>query len=115
LKPKGGKRPGAGRPKGCKNRKTEERLEHLKLLAAAGITPLEYMLATLRDPKEEPDRRLDAAKSAAPYVHPRLAQTDISVSGDLRFLTDQAIEDELGDLLKDPEIADVVARASRKG
>lgn len=115
MKPKGGKRPGAGRPKGVKNRKTEERLEHLKQLAAAGITPLEYMLSVMRDPEQLADARLDAAKSAAPYVHPRLAQTDISVSADLRFLTDQAIEDELGDLLKDPEIADVVARASRKG
>lgn len=35
------------------------------------MTPLEYMLKIMCDPKEEPDRRDKMANWAAPYVHPR--------------------------------------------
>jgi hypothetical protein len=53
--------------------------KHRKLAAEATLkavgnemTPLEYLLRVMRhDPDEA--RRLDAAKAAAPYVHPRLA------------------------------------------
>lgn len=38
-----------------------------------GITPLDYMLSVMRDEAEEPTRRADMAKAAAPFVHPRLA------------------------------------------
>src|SRR5262249_7837735 len=40
---------------------------------ASGLTPLEYMVAVLRDPNLEPHVRLEAATKAAPYVHPRLS------------------------------------------
>lgn len=75
--PRGGKRPGAGRPKGSKNTKTREIAEKA---AAEGITPLEYMLEVMRDPRLPPAQRMDAAKSAAPYIHPRLAS--VAVGGD---------------------------------
>jgi hypothetical protein len=42
-------------------------------VAATGITPLEYMLAIMRDPTAETARRDEMAKAAAPYVHPRMA------------------------------------------
>jgi hypothetical protein len=113
LKPRGGRRPGAGRPKGRKNRKTEERLEHVKELAKAGLTPLEYMLAVMRDEKADEERRLDAAKSAAPYVHPKLAQTELNVKGDLRTMTDDALRSELAKLLEEPAVA--LAMAESKG
>lgn len=68
----GGKREGAGRKKGS---------EVLKIGLAAskiiseGILPLDFMLQILRDTTVDWDKRLDAAKSAAPYIHPRLATT----------------------------------------
>ena len=40
--------------------------------AGDGLTPLEYMLAVMRDPNEPPERRDEMAKAAAPYVHPKL-------------------------------------------
>jgi hypothetical protein len=53
-------------------------------LAESGITPLEYMLAVLRDEERTPAERMEAAKAAAPYVHARLAhierETDVTVS-----------------------------------
>ncbi len=72
----GGKRKGAGRPKGAKSRMTEEAI----LKAGEGMTPLEFMLQALRDEGNDFDTRMDAAKAAAPYVHARLASVDQTVT-----------------------------------
>jgi hypothetical protein len=45
-----------------------------------GLTPLEYMLAVLRDETVEPERRDEMAKAAAPYLHPRLASIEAQVA-----------------------------------
>ncbi len=47
-------------------------------VAASGITPLEYMLSIMRNDEADEAKRLDAAKAAAPYVHPRLAAVEHS-------------------------------------
>lgn len=72
---RGGKREGAGRPAGAVNRASAERQAEV---AASGITPLDYMLAIMRDEAADEAKRLDAAKAAAPYVHPRLAAVEHS-------------------------------------
>lgn len=74
----GGVRPGAGRPKGRRSRKTEELLA---TVVGDGLTPLSYLLEVMRDDSKEEATRLDAAKSAAPYVHPRLAAVDNTHTG----------------------------------
>ena len=68
------------RPKGSKNRATLDRIDKAM---EGGISPLEYMLSVLRDPKASQDRRDAAAKAAAPYLHPRLQYTELDASGDL--------------------------------
>lgn len=65
----GGKRPGAGRPKGAANKRT---VEKVKAIEASGLTPLDFLTSVYRDIGEEMSRRVDAAKAAAPYVHARL-------------------------------------------
>ena len=70
---RGGKRPGAGRKPGALNRATAEQR---KAVQESGLTPLDYMLSVLRDEKNPPEVRLDAANKAAPYVHPKLAAVD---------------------------------------
>ena len=65
----GGYRPGAGRKPGSINRASMEARERA---AAGGVTPLDYMLAVLRDEKADTQRRDDMAKAAAPYIHARL-------------------------------------------
>lgn len=75
---RGGKREGSGRPKGAQNRATARKEAEI---AASGLTPLDYMLGILRDTEADADKRFEAAKAAAPYVHPRLASTE--VKGDL--------------------------------
>jgi hypothetical protein len=42
------------------------------------MTPLDYLLAILRDEAAEPGARFDAAKAAAPYVHQRHASVEHS-------------------------------------
>lgn len=69
---RGGARAGAGRRKGGANRLTDEAVEK----GTDGLSPLDYLLSILRDVSEEPARRLDAAKAAAPYVHPKRQPVD---------------------------------------
>ena len=72
---RGGKREGSGRPAGTINKASAERQAEV---AASGLTPLEYMLRIMRDEDADKAGRLDAAKAAAPYVHPRLAAVEHS-------------------------------------
>ena len=68
------KRRVGGSRKGIPNRATAARE---RAIAESGLTPLEYMIGVMRDEHQPPEMRLDAAKSAAPYVHPKLAQTQL--------------------------------------
>ena len=87
--PRGGFRPGAGRPK-----KGEVRPPRVKPgSAGAGttapavvddvavqaavlcLTPLDYMLQVMRDEDEDPARRDRMAMAAAPFVHTRAADS----------------------------------------
>jgi len=74
----GGRRPGAGRPKGsvCK-----ASAAHQVRVAASGLTPLDFMLNLMRDKKAKLEDRKWAAHAAAPYVHPRLMATTIVGEG----------------------------------
>jgi len=79
-------RPYVGKKRGRKpgiaskmNRETQ------RVVAATGITPLEYMLKVMRNRRASDARRDWAAAAAAPYVHPRLAtvQTHTHITGHL--------------------------------
>jgi hypothetical protein len=72
---RGGARTGAGRKPGALTTKTREIAEKA---TAEGITPLDYMLSVLRDETAETAQRFEAAKAAAPYIHPRLAAVEHS-------------------------------------
>lgn len=80
MSSKGGARPGAGRKKGVPNRATAAKAAEI---AASGKTPLDYLLDVMRDEKCDKAVRLDAAKAAAPYVHPKLASMDHKVDANL--------------------------------
>lgn len=75
---RGGKREGAGRPKGAPNKATAARQQEV---AESGLTPLDFLLQTMRDDENALDKRLDAAKAAAPFVHPKLSAVTAEVSG----------------------------------
>lgn len=86
-----GSRPGerrGGRVKGTRNKKTAD---VIKAVEAGGITPLQYMLDVMRGvlPKDASPAeviafttlRFEAAKAAAPYVHPKLAAIEHTGKG----------------------------------
>ena len=82
---RGGARVGAGRKKGAATTKPREIADREM---QAGLTPLEYMLHVMRrEPAEDLDAkdyltavslRFEAAKAAAPYMHPRLAAVEVT-------------------------------------
>ena len=93
--PRGGKRPGAGRKAGQLNKRTIARQQLASRAAEQGITPLDLMLKRMRYYNSVVDRELErgeaadrgiidgalkaaneAAKDAAPYLHPRLSAVE---------------------------------------
>ncbi len=64
-----------GRKKGIPNRATSAKAAEIE---SSGLTPLDFMLAVLRDTENDKAMRLAAAKDAAPYVHPKLANIELS-------------------------------------
>ena len=77
---RGGKRAGAGRPRGVTAGTKHERLE--KMLRKGAKTTLQYMLNILNDKKTSPEKKMWAAEKAAPFVHPRLASVDQKIKGE---------------------------------
>jgi hypothetical protein len=76
--PRGGKRVGAGRKKGTRNKRrrtvVEAHAEVAMLVAAKPdtVTPLAHMLSILNNPDAAEGRKDQMAISAAPYMHPKL-------------------------------------------
>jgi phage terminase small subunit len=66
---KGGYRAAAGRPKGTGKKKGLPGPPDV----GEGVTPLEYMLAVIRNPAIDVTRRDRMAIAAAPYCHPRIS------------------------------------------
>ena len=52
--------------------------EARKRMIEGGVTPLDFLLAVMRDNHQDFRVRLDAAKTASPYCHARLASTELS-------------------------------------
>lgn len=90
--PRGGARPGAGRPKGSKNLSIS-----IDKPILDGIQPLDFLLSLVANPDVPPALRFEAAKAAAPYVHRKLAPLPApkSVEDDPRVLEDAGWEDDL--------------------
>jgi hypothetical protein len=66
-------------------------MHHLAYTAAETPThPLEFMLRTMRQAAAEGDTKaaMDAAKAAAPYVHPRLSSAEVVHKNKLETLSD---------------------------
>ena len=69
-----------GRPLGSKNRKTVGMI----VAQRSGISPLEFLLKVMDNRKNDLQIRMDAAKSAAPYCHQRLAQLSVEHTGNVQ-------------------------------
>jgi hypothetical protein len=63
-----------GRRRGTPNRATAATRDQI---LASGMSPLHFMVSVFRDETQPLAVRLDAARSVAPYCHPRLSTVDI--------------------------------------
>lgn len=64
-----------GRKKGVPNKAS---IERAAAIAASGLTPVDFLLGVMRDDKKELATRIDAGKAVAPYVHPKLANIEVT-------------------------------------
>jgi hypothetical protein len=69
--PSGGKRFGAGRPRGSKSEKTRRAAEEA---AKRGLKPLTFLLEVMGDKTKPFEVRFEAATVCLPYCHPRLTR-----------------------------------------
>ena len=73
--PRGGARPGAGRPrKHPKPDSPEPQKQKPPGPSGPPVQPLEYMLGVMNDPDANPELRARMAVAAAPYVHPKIGE-----------------------------------------
>ena len=54
------------------------RKELLDQAKKKGLAPIDFLLWVQNNPNIDLSRRIDAAKSAAPFMHPKLSSIDIS-------------------------------------
>ena len=94
----GGARKGAGRKPNSLTIRTREIAE--RAARDGSQTPLEYMLDVMRDGEQSPLMRFEAAKAAAPYIHPRLNAVEHTGSMNITH------EDALAMLAAGPDDAD---------
>lgn len=93
---KGGRRPDAGRPPGSRNKRSVQQEEKIR---ESGQTPLEYLVSIYQDEKQPGRMRLEAARSAAPFVHSKLSAVDMDVRGDGRDV-DELSDQELIEIVR---------------
>jgi hypothetical protein len=108
-RPRGGARPGAGRPKGAKSKTYRPRVE--KLVARDGVLPRDVMLAAMRR-HYRAGRLDDAARIAAmvaPYIHPRLTSSAVTVRPRLGEMSDAELQAFLA------EVAEAEQRIGAEG
>jgi len=69
-----GKKTGGRRP-GSRNKAT---IARESAIAGSGFSPLDYMLAVMRDETADSARRDRMAQAAAPFVHPKIAAMELA-------------------------------------
>ena len=93
---KGGRRIGAGRPAGSRNKRT---VAQAQAIETSGLTPLDYLVAVYQNEKMPERMRLEAAKIAAPFVHPRLSAVDMDLRGEYRDV-EELSDQELTEIIR---------------
>jgi len=73
--PRGGARIGAGRPRKDAPAREPTNSEIRTEARKAGLSPLDYMLAVMRNPEADQARRDKMAIAAAPFVHGKPGET----------------------------------------
>lgn len=73
----------AGRPKGASNKRTSQKHRDVERMLRERQSPLEIMCRMMWGDDEYDSNRFEVAKAAAPYVHPKLAATELNAKLDV--------------------------------
>lgn len=88
------------RPPGSRNKATMAWFQELR---QGGITPVELLLERVRDEDEEMDVRIDCAKAAAPYCHPKIHAIAADLQAHVNITNDESQPPPL------PRVCEIVA------
>ncbi len=92
--PSGGKRFGAGRPRGSKSEKTRRAAEEA---AKRGLKPLTFLLEVMGDKTKPFEVRFEAATICLPYTSPRLTRpVVVDDMGEMRDAPKQTVINIIG-------------------
>lgn len=113
---RGGARPGAGRPRGSLNKRSVEAIEAVAE-QFPDWSPLQHFAAVANDENLDPMIRLDAAKAAAPFIHPRPKSVELDPDALVELearITRVKLEAQAQLLHDRPDLAERLARASQR-
>lgn len=103
MSERGGSRPGAGRKKGTMSDRRKAVLSERKrlenALVAKSATPLEIMARVMAGDTSVTEMQFEAAKAAAPYIHPKLSA--IQMNATVRRSVADMSDEELAALAND--------------
>ena len=113
---RGGARPGAGRPRGSLNKRSVEAIEAVAE-QFPDWSPLQHFAAVANDETLDPMIRLDAAKAAAPFIHPRPKSVELDPDALVeleRRLVRVKLEATAQLMTERPDIAERLERAAQR-
>ena len=80
-------------PKGSFSKASKAQIE--RVTSEGGLSPLEYLASIYQNAAEDQKLRIEAAKAAAPYVHARLASTEVKAALSAREVSQEEWLDSL--------------------
>ncbi len=95
---KKGCKAGPGRPKGSRNKMTQQMLTRVATRSEAGMAMDEIMMDIAQDPKQPAELRFKCAKAVADLVYPKASSVEVKMD-DNDSLTKEQIDSRLQQLL----------------
>lgn len=92
----------AGRPRGKLN---QFAMETARQVEESGQTPVDLLVSMYRDVSLDIKLRIDAARAAAPYVHPRLATSEVDLTTTPKESAEEYSDEELMAIIKGDKAA----------
>src|SRR5437764_516074 len=90
----GGARPGAGRPRGSRNKRSRELIAQIQ--QQPETDPRKYLQSVVADPDAPPAFRIQSALGLMPYCFPRLSL--MKIAPHVPLMSDEAVVQLLGEI-----------------
>lgn len=95
---KGFAKGGPGRPKGSRNKMTQNMLNRVFERSEAGLSMEEIMMDIAQNPQMAPELRYKAAKAVADLVYPKASSVEVKMD-DAEAMTKEQIDQKLQQLI----------------